>query len=97
MPGLKCDKVIDSRAKDGKPSCCGKPAAPYRMVGELTVTGTALCEKHAPDFQQLGHRLERPDGTTLPNAASSAGTATAEIAEMDDSDQLPLFEAKCDG
>ena len=27
MPTLKCEKVIDTLEKDGKPSCCGKPAA----------------------------------------------------------------------
>jgi hypothetical protein len=67
------------------------------MVGELTETWTALCEKHAAAFQEAPYRLERPDGSTLPKAVLSPAKANVELLEMNAIGQLPLFEAKCDG
>ena len=94
MAAVKCIKFIESRAKRGKDSNCGKPAAPYRLIGGISHLPAAFCEKHAPAFQQSGYRLERPDGTTLPKAESNVASPSAQNDGDDTADQLPLFGDK---
>jgi hypothetical protein len=86
MATPECEKIIESRTKSGKELQCGKPAAPYRIVGGLSYSHTALCERHVPAFEQSGYRLERPDAVTPPKAAP-----VAENEREDAADQLPLF------
>jgi hypothetical protein len=92
MTALTCEQIIEGRAKNGRPSCCGRAAAPYRLIGGLASINTALCEKHALAIEQSSYRVERPDVVVPLNVAvHSAELPSAGGRGDDETDQLPLF------
>src|ERR1700752_4303584 len=65
MTEIKCERIIGGRAKDGKPSPCGRPACAFYMVGGLGSVPTVLCAKHAEEIRNDGYRLVPLDIATF--------------------------------
>ena len=55
---MKCEVERSSRARNGEPVPCGKPATAYRMSGQIAWVYTNLCAAHA-EKMKLRYSLEQ--------------------------------------